>query len=253
MSSLIVRDLSLHFGSRALVNDVHWTLAAGELLGLTGPSGSGKTLAACAALGLTRLPVTTGHLEIHDGDDVERWSLSGSPLELDLRLASIRGRQVSYLPQNADQCLDPLRPVGKQVRSSAGGPPEPWLAQAGFTNPAAVLDMLPHTLSGGMARRVAIAMALARGSGFLLLDEPTTGLDPVTADRVAATLRDIADRGVGVLWISHDLDRLCALADRSIVLSAGRIDEVLDRSALRTRMPKRPVATALLAVSGGSW
>ncbi|MFT4622450.1 MAG: ABC-type glutathione transport system ATPase component [Myxococcota bacterium] len=256
MKAIAVRDLTISSGQRTLVNSLHWMLSAGEILGLTGPSGGGKTLTASATLGLTDLDpgVTGGTLELHDGRAVKRLALHGTPHEVDARLAPLRGVAAVYLPQDADRCLDPLRTVGAQVRSAArGGEPEPWLRRAGFAEPEAVLGSHPHELSGGMARRVAIAMAIARGSAFLLADEPTTGLDPLTADHIARTLRALADDGIGVLWITHDLHRLCVLADRAIVLADGKLEEVMDTTALRTRSPSSPVGRALLDATSGPW
>lgn len=204
-----------------LVRDATLRVGAGELVALVGSSGSGKTLTARALLGL--LP--TGVRQVAGGVRVTVAGVVHAPRnERDFR--QLRGGAVGMLWQDARGALDPLWTVRRQVieaarLSGASEPPEAWLATAGFPDPARVARLYPHELSGGMAQRAAIAIALARRSAFLLADEPTTGLDPSVQRAILAEIRGLCDRGLGVLLITHDLRILPGLADRVVVMDGG--------------------------------
>jgi ABC-type dipeptide/oligopeptide/nickel transport system ATPase component len=146
---------------------------------------------------------------------------------------NLHGTVVSTLAQHARYALDPLLPVGRLVgditrRWRHDDDPTPWLAAAGLNATPSVLRRLPHELSGGMATRVALAQVLARGSRFLVADEPFTGLDPVASDQVEAALRRAADQGVGILLVTHDIRRIRGDVDGIHVIENGRIVEAHD-------------------------
>lgn len=232
-----LRGLRIRAGDRVLVDDVSLELRAGQVVGLVGSSGCGKTLTALSLLGLVDLQpgVVSADLAIHhDGATHRPWSevLDGDDRARHRAFAPIRGRILGYLPQDARNALDPLFRVGRQVRDAAAlrlgdadQDARPWLRRAGLQDPERVERLYPHELSGGMAQRVVIAQALARGSRFLLADEPTTGLDPTVQRGLLEELRDLATAGIGILFITHDLRILPGFADVVLVMENGRVVE----------------------------
>ena len=227
---LNVRDLHVTYGSGGgvpAVRGVDIRLEAGDTLGLAGESGSGKSTVAMALLRL--LPATarvTGAVEL-DGEDVltMRWG----------RLRAVRWSKAAIVFQGAMHSLDPVRRVGEQIAEPLlihrTVPPDrvadrvaELLHQVGM--PASRAEDHPHRLSGGQRQRVMIAMALACGPQLIVADEATTALDVIIQAQVLALLeRLVADHGIGMLMISHDLSVLAATCDRVAVMYAGRIVE----------------------------
>ncbi|MCP4810430.1 MAG: ABC transporter ATP-binding protein [Proteobacteria bacterium] len=229
-------------GRRELVRGVGLHLDRGSITVLVGASGSGKTLTARTLVGMCSVKpgVTAGTLEIVVDGTRHR------PLETGF--TGLRGAVVGYLPQDARGSLDPLWRIGRQVNEAlelAGRPLEPavWLKKSGLADGERVAELYPHELSGGMAQRVAIALALARGSRFLVVDEPTTGLDPTVQEAILDELLALKREGVGILFITHDLRLVPKLGDHLLVMHQGRIVEDLPTSQL-SRM-ESPEALAL--------
>lgn len=171
----------------------------------------------------------------------------------------LRGGVLGLLPQDARGSLDPLRRVGSQIsaclRLAERDPnPLPWLARAGLRDAEAVAALRPFQLSGGMAQRVAIAMALARGSRLLIADEPTTGLDPTVQEEILQQLHLLKEQGVGLLLITHDLRLVPRVADALLVMHEGQIVERAPAESLSSLHD--PHARALLEatrrVAGGA-
>ncbi len=251
MDKLVLTDLSVRAGQRALLHGVGLTLRAGEILALVGDSGSGKSLTARALLGIlpADLTRTSGELEV---------VLSGTrhrPLQEGF--GSVRGG-LSYLPQAAARSLDPLWTVERHLRavSQRGEDLDPWLHRAGFTNPGRIRRLYPHELSGGMAQRVSIALALAQRARFLIADEPTTGLDSPVQRAFLRQLTRLRDEGLGILLITHDLGLLTGLADRILQMRQGRIHTptpealaALEELLHLSRPPHPPTDPASQAVS----
>ncbi len=246
-----------------LVDGVDLALEPGRIHVLVGASGSGKTLSARSLLGMVdaRPGVTAGELAVtwqgrtwrpYEGLDLRT---RRGRKQLEQRFRPLRGSIVGYLPQDARRSLDPLWTVGKQLRAALAlreaphdASPLEWLARAGFPEPEQVDGLFPHELSGGMAQRASIALALARGSRFLLADEPTTGLDPRVQEGILAELLGLRDReGVGLLFITHDLRIVPRLADRLYVMHGGRLVE--DLPAERLGALSTPEAKALWAAT----
>ena len=263
MSQLRLAGLRVSSARGTLVAGVDLELRAGEMVGLVGASGSGKTLTLRALLGMAELHpgVVEGTLRIACPEGNFAPALSGTRGERDRNFADIRGTILGYLPQDARHALDPLLRIHRQV-TLAGRPrtlrskaPEPLraLEEVGFDQPARVARLYPHQLSGGMAQRVVIAQALARGSRFLLADEPTSGLDPEIAARILALLRGLADAGVGVLWVTHDM-RLLTQADRVVVMAKGKVVERLKPTELQDAKASatRELLTATARIAGGA-
>ena len=232
-------------GAVAALNDVSLTLDRGEVVGLVGESGAGKTMLGRATAGL--LPATAaarGELLVGDRD-----VLKMSPSELQ----SHRGKGVAVCFQNPRTTLNPVRRVGDQVedRLRAHGGQDRWTAQrlfeaVGIREPARRLRAYPHELSGGMAQRVMISLALACSPSIMIADEPTTGLDVTITRGVLQLFRSIADEEqTAILLISHDLPAVAGICDRIAVLYAGCLVEVgLTRDIIET--PTHPYTAALL-------
>ncbi len=256
---LEAEGLVVRAGERAIVRGVGFELAAGDGLALVGASGSGKTMTARALLGLVRARpgVVAGAVRVQaDGRTVEPYA-AGRRREREARFRELRGGLLGYLPQHAAASLDPVWTVGRQLAEVirlAGGEGEAadWLARAGLPHPRAVARRYPHELSGGMAQRVCIAQALARGSRFLVADEPTTGLDPTVQHGILRTLGALRDQGIGLLFITHDLRVVPRVADEVLVMHAGSIVDRLPANALdRARSPwSRRLVEATARIAG---
>jgi len=226
-------------GSRVeILDEVSFHVPAGHVLGLVGESGSGKTTAGLAVLGHTRrgARIAAGEVRI-EGRNV----LALSSLERQ----SLRGKLVSYVPQDPGSALNPALRIGKQL--------EETLSEHGFGRSAGerrariaetldevllpsddtFLRRYPHQLSGGQQQRVALAMAFANRPRVIVLDEPTTGLDVTTQAHVLATVRDLClAHGVAAVYVSHDLSVVATLATDVAVMYSGRLVEVGPTSAL---------------------
>ena len=263
--ALRFRDLRIQAGAQVLVKEVGLDLEEGEVLALVGASGSGKTLTARSLLGLSapRPGVMSADLLIRAAG-VEHRPYQGLDPALskrrrrawrkaaEHRFRRIRGSVVGYLPQDARGALDPLLTVSSQVKeaiqlAASQERPETWLKRAGFPEPEAVAPLFPHQLSGGMAQRACIALCLARGSRFLVADEPTTGLDPTVQEEILAEIRQLAEAGVGVLLITHDLRLVPRVAQRVQIIDSGRVVETL--AAGRLNEACSPEARALLGAT----
>lgn len=240
-------------GRRRLVDGVGLRLDAGRITVLVGASGSGKTLTARSLLGMVpvRPGVVRGTLELAVDGKVHRPFTEG--------FDGLRGGVIGYLAQDARGSLDPLWPMGRQVVEAlrlAGRDedPLPWLSKAGLPDTGRVARLFAHELSGGMAQRVAIALALARGSRFLVVDEPTTGLDPSIQEGILDELLELKAEGVGVLFITHDLRLVPRLGDHLLVMDSGRVVEDLPTSQLSRLEAPEALAlwSATARISGGT-
>jgi peptide/nickel transport system ATP-binding protein len=226
---LEVRDLRIDSSDGVVVDEIAFSVAAGEVLGLVGESGSGKTTVALALLGHARrgLWIESGRVTLR-GVEV----LSAGSEEL----RSLRGREISYVPQDPESALNPVLRVGAQVAEALRVHPEvdidrdarvaQVLKEVGIAPEPAVLRRYPHQLSGGQQQRVALAMAFACRPSVIVLDEPTTGLDVTTQRQVLTTVRSLCrSYGVAAVYVSHDLAVVSELATNVAVMYAGRIVE----------------------------
>jgi oligopeptide/dipeptide ABC transporter ATP-binding protein len=230
-SLLSVESLSLAMAGRPVVEDVSFTLAPGEMLGLVGESGCGKTVTALSIMRLVPEPparVTGGRI-LFEGQDLLRLDAEA--------LRRIRGDRIGMIFQEPMTSLNPVFTIGRQIeeavllhrpvgRAAARERAVELLALVGIPAPADALERYPHQMSGGQRQRVMIAMALANEPRLLIADEPTTALD-VT---VQAQILDLIDRlrrelGMAVLIITHDLGVVSEFCDRVAVMYAGRIVE----------------------------
>ncbi|MHB1064920.1 MAG: ATP-binding cassette domain-containing protein [Georgenia sp.] len=229
MPVLDVAGLSVRGGDRRLVDDVSFTVAPGERVGIIGESGSGKSLTALAVAGL--LPPG---LSAHGSVRLDGTQVVGAPEKV---LNRTRGSAVALVFQEPRTALDPLMRVGRQIA-------EPLRRHRGLRGAAlrtAVLDLMgelalpeperlarsfPHEISGGQRQRAAIAMALACEPALLVADEPTTALDVTVQDEILRLLLDVVDRhGMSLVFISHDIAVVAQVAHQVLVMHAGRIVE----------------------------
>ena len=250
MSLVAVKDLTVSFGSRVVVNRACFTLDRGETLALVGESGSGKSMTALSLLQLLPPGATsTGDVTV-DGQ-----SVIGADPRL---LRRLRGGIAGMVFQEPMNSINPVTRIGKQIAEAihlhrritpdaARARVIELLAEVGFPDAAHRLDAFPHQLSGGQRQRVMIAMALANDPALLIADEPTTALDVTIQAQILKLLAaEKAARGLALLLISHDLaivrryaDRVCVMKDAELVES-GPVREVFDD-------PNHPYTRMLLA------
>jgi peptide/nickel transport system ATP-binding protein len=237
---LAVEDLRVRFklrrGTVEAVRGVSFALGR-ERLGIVGESGSGKSQTGRAILGLTPPPseVTAKRLEF-DGIDL----LSAGAAEV----RRLRGSRMTMVMQDPKYSLDPVMPVGAQIveayrahtrvsKAEAREKALDMLRAVRLHDPARVLSLYPHELSGGMGQRVMIAMMLVTGPDLLIADEPTSALDVTVQLEVLRILDDlVSDRGMGLIFISHDLELVSSFCDRVLVMYAGKVVEELLASDL---------------------
>jgi len=250
-----VRDLRVSVradgASREAVSGVSFSLDPGECLALVGESGSGKTLSAFRLLGLSPSPDVE-----QSGGEV---CVEGRPLATMApeELRRLRGRRIAMVFQEPSQALNPVRRIRAHLQEVLTahelGPRAGWemrmvraLDEVGLPEPAKVLDLYPFELSGGMMQRACIAMALIAGPDLVIADEPTTALDPTVSRRIVDLLARLrAERGIAILYISHDLHWVGRLADRVGVLYLGRLVEIGPTGAL-LEAPRHPYTQGLV-------
>ncbi|MGN9820480.1 ATP-binding cassette domain-containing protein [Streptomyces sp. SD11] len=227
---LDVRGLTVRTDDgRVLVDDLSFTVASGERLGLIGESGSGKSLTTLALLGLLPDGMTaTGSVELAGTQIV------GAP---EKRLTAVRGRDAAVVFQEPLTALDPLMRMGRQIaeplarRTGLKGRElnsavTEALVRVRLSEPDRIARAFPHEISGGQRQRVALAMALACDPGLLIADEPTTALDvSVQAEMLDLLDSLVREREMAVLFVSHDLAVVAKVTDRVLVLKDGRAVE----------------------------
>ncbi|MGR0219732.1 dipeptide ABC transporter ATP-binding protein [Agromyces sp. ZXT2-6] len=220
--------LDLPDGTR-LLDGITLGVAAGETVGLVGESGSGKSLTARSVLGLLPSGASVGGSVRLDGTEV-----LGAP---DRRLLELRRRSAAMVFQDPRAGINPMRTIGDHLteavrlggRTSAAEARRRAVEMLGavrMPRPDEHLRQYPHELSGGMLQRVMIAGALMGSPRLLICDESTTALDVTTQAEIIAVLAELrADRGMGMLFITHDLNLAGSLCDRIVVMHRGRIEE----------------------------
>src|SRR5690606_32240388 len=239
---------------RPVLDEVDLRVAAGEVVGLVGESGSGKSTTARAVLRLLPEGARARGRVAVAGTDV----LAAGPGEL----TELRARRVAMVFQDPRAVLNPVRRIGdfltERMVLALGAPREQararaleLLAEVGLSRPAERIRQYPHELSGGMLQRVVLAAALATEPELLLADEATSALDVTTQAEVLSVLRDLRERrGMGVLFITHDLHLAAAYCHRVSVMYAGRVVEDRPAAELFTD-PRHPYTRGLLACTPG--
>jgi peptide/nickel transport system ATP-binding protein len=238
---LDVDNLWVKFRNRTGVVDavrgISFTLGK-ERLGIVGESGSGKSMTGRAVLRLIRPPgsIEADKLDVH-GEDI---------LSLpEKRMRQLRGGRVSMIMQDPKFSLNPVMTVGQQLVEALRAHEKVSLSEArqralevldevAIRDPVRVYDLYPHEVSGGMGQRIMIAMMLLPNPEILIADEPTSALDVSVQLQVLDIIdKLVRDRGMGLMFISHDLNLVAKFCDRIIIMYAGRIVETCKASELR--------------------
>ncbi len=232
---LEVRDLHTHFdtdeGLVRAVDGVSFEVGAGETVCIVGESGSGKTVASESITKLIPMPpgeIVQGEV-IFDGMDLTAMS--------EKKLQDVRGGRIGHIFQNPQGALNPVYTVGQQIveavrlhrddtKAEARNRAIDLLDQVGIPEASARIDDYPHEFSGGMKQRVVIAMALAADPDLLIADEPTTALDVTIQAQILKLLKELQDEyGMSIVFITHDLGVVAEMADRVVVMYAGKVME----------------------------
>ncbi|RUW01568.1 MULTISPECIES: ABC transporter ATP-binding protein [unclassified Mesorhizobium] len=238
---LEVDDLRVTFPTRTgivqAVRSVSFSLGR-ERLGIVGESGSGKSQTGRAIMGLTppQAEVSAKKLRF---DGIDLLSVSSS------RRRALRGNRIAMILQDPKYSLDPVMTIGRQIvetlrthekvgKAEARERALEMLRAVQIRDPARVFDLHPHEVSGGMGQRAMIAMMLIAGPELMIADEPTSALDvTVQLDVLNILDRLVAERGMGLIFISHDLRLVSSFCDRVVVMYAGKVVEQLKASELR--------------------
>ena len=253
---LDVRSLSVRFGSNRVVDDVSFAVAPGQTLAIVGESGSGKSVTSLAIMRLIdHMNGTIDQGEIRFGQGPDPVDIARASQD---EMRRIRGKDVAMIFQEPMTSLNPVFTVGDQIaevlmlheglpKSRALTAARELLEMVRLPDAAAMLKRYPHQLSGGMRQRVMIAMALACRPSVLIADEPTTALDVTVQAQIFDLLKDLQDRsGTAIIMITHDMGAIAEMADRVVVMYAGRqaeegpVAEILER-------PRHPYTQGLIA------
>ncbi|MCQ0093427.1 ABC transporter ATP-binding protein [Roseovarius sp. M141] len=259
---LSVRDLSVAYegadASHSIIESVSFDLRPGEILGIVGESGSGKSVTCRALIRLlpsSRLKVTGGSVQLSDGRDVLAMSAKDLP--------QVRGRRIGMIFQNPASHLDPVMTIGRQIAESIRhhqgvGRRDAWarmleiLRQVGIPDPEGRANAYAHEFSGGMRQRAMIAVALACDPEILIADEPTTALDVTVQAQILRLLQQLRDeRGLSIIFITHDLGVVYQLCDTVAVMYAGRICEYGPKHQV-IRKPRHHYTAGLVACQPSS-
>lgn len=233
------------------VNDVSFSLKAGELLGVVGESGSGKSVTMMSLLGLLPTPPADvrGGTVMFNGQDLLRINPEA--------LRTVRGGEIGFVFQDPMTSLNPVYTVGMQImeplrkhmgmsKAQATERAVELLELVGIPDADRRLKDYPHQFSGGMRQRVMIAIALACDPKVLIADEPTTALDVTIQAQILELMKELQDRlGMAVIWITHDLGVVAGIADRVVVMYGGQIVEQAPTRELFAN-PQHPYTRALL-------
>jgi peptide/nickel transport system ATP-binding protein len=242
MTLLDVENLWVKFPTRQGVFDavrgVSFTLGR-ERLGIVGESGSGKSMTGRAILRLIRPPgiVTANQISLQ-GDDVMAKS--------ERQMRDVRGKRISMVMQDPKFSLNPVMTIGQQIieayrlhnnasKAVAYATSVEMLNAVSIRDAERVMRAYPHEMSGGMGQRIMIAMMLIPNPDILIADEPTSALDVSVQRQVLSIIYNlVTERGMGLIFISHDLNLVADFCDRVLIMYAGRIVEVCDADKLHT-------------------
>jgi oligopeptide/dipeptide ABC transporter ATP-binding protein len=251
---LRVEGLRVHFFTRGgvvrAVDGVDYSVRRGETLGLVGESGSGKTVSSLALLKLVPRPakIVEGRIGFEGADLVGK-----SEKEME----AVRGKRIAMIFQNPAYSLNPIYTIGDQLgeilqwhekasRRQADERVTELLRLVGINDPGARLRQFPHELSGGMKQRVCIARALLCNPALVLADEPTTNLDVTIQAQILDLLDDLKDRfHTSMILVTHDMGVVARMAERIVVMYAGRICETADARTI-FHNPQHPYTRSLL-------
>ena len=255
MPLLSVQNLSITVstrqGAEIIIDDLSFEVSAGEVLGVVGESGAGKSLTGMAILRLLDPPLAQSAGKIlFDGRRLDTLS----PRDL----ARLRGKDIAAVFQDSMTALNPIMTIGRQLvetvlahlpmsRRQAEDRAVQLLTEVGIAAPRERLAAYPHQLSGGMRQRVVLALAFACEPRLLIADEPTTALDVSLQAQIVGLMKRMAgERGAAIIFITHDMGLIAEIADRVVVLYAGRIAEI-GPTADVLQAPRHPYTKGLIA------
>jgi len=255
MSALLeVAHLQVTFptrhGTLTALDDVSFSIAPGEVLGVVGESGAGKSLTGAAIIGLLEPPgrIAGGEILL-DGKRIDNLAPEA--------LRRLRGRRIGAIFQDPLTSLNPLYTIGRQLTETilTHLPMSPreareraiaLLTEVGIAAPEARLDHFPHQFSGGMRQRVVIALALCAQPSLIIADEPTTALDVSIQAQIITLLKRLAnEHGTAVMLITHDMGVIAETAHRVAVMYAGRIVEIGEARRV-LQAPRHPYTIGLM-------
>ncbi|WP_028092906.1 ABC transporter ATP-binding protein [Pseudodonghicola xiamenensis] len=272
MSLLDIQNLSLQIGGLPILKDVSFSVAPGEIVAVTGESGSGKSMTALGVIGLLPDRAETQGKILLEGQDLLARN--------EAQMCSLRGREIGMVFQEPMTALNPVKTIGDQVmetilihkampKDQARARAREMLDRVGLPEDRFPLSRFPHELSGGQRQRVVIAMAIALRPKLLIADEPTTALDVTTQAQILDLLQSlVADFGMGLLMITHDLAVVSDMADRIVVMRHGELVEqgptrelfrnmthpytkmLFEASGHQVTLPEPPAPEPLLQVKG---
>ncbi len=256
MALLSIRALSVSFktetGQVDVLDKVSFDLNPGQTLGIVGESGCGKSVTALSIMRL--LPVPSGHI---DGGEILFDNNNLATLNAE-QIRQYRGKRIAMIFQDPMTALNPVYRIGKQLmeiyqihfpelsKHERKARAIDMLSSVGISDPEERLQVYPHQLSGGMRQRVMIAMALACEPDILIADEPTTALDVTIQAQILALMQQLQrQRGMAIIFITHDLGVIAELCDDVVVMYAGRVAERASVKALFSN-PQHPYTRGLL-------
>ncbi len=251
---LEVRNLRIEFptrrGTLLAVDDISFSIAPGEVLGVVGESGAGKSLTGAAVIGLLEPPGRIARGEVK----LAGLRIDNLPPD---EMRKVRGREIGAIFQDPLTSLNPLYTVGQQLvetitthlhmsQQQARGRAIELLASTGIPAPERRVDHYPHQFSGGMRQRVVIALALAAEPKLVIADEPTTALDVSIQAQIIQLLKTLCrEKKTAVMLITHDMGVIAETADRVAVMYAGRIAEIGPVAEVIHR-PQHPYTVGLM-------
>jgi len=252
MALIEVENLKIYFmtrrGPAKAVDDIGFSIEKNKTLGLIGESGCGKTTTAMSLMKFIKPPgqIVDGSIRFMGNDIV--------PMT-DEQIRQLRGKEISIVRQEAQNALNPVLTIGKQItemilehesvtRETALARAKKQLNLVGISDQR--ISSFPHEFSGGMKQRAMAAIATACNPKFLILDEPTTGLDVVVQRQILVMLRNLKkELNLTAVFISHDLSVVAETCDRVAVMYAGKIMEESDTVSLY-QTPLHPYSKALI-------
>lgn len=252
---LEIENLQVEFSGKKAVKGVSFSISEGEIVGIVGESGSGKSVTALSIMRLIEKPgeISNGRVIFHDeGEKINLLKLSEKELE------KILGDKISMIFQDPMTSLNPVLSIGYQIaetlrvhrglsKNAAKSETLNLLRRVGINNANERVNNYPHEFSGGMRQRVMIAMAIACQPKLLIADEPTTALDVTIQAQILKLLGEFKrEFGMSIIFITHDLGVVANIADRVVVMYAGRVVETAKVAEIFNN-PQHPYAKALIA------
>ncbi len=238
---LEVKDLSVAFDGRTVVERLNLTLERGKTLGIVGESGSGKSVSTMAMMGLLPKNATVSGSALLDGTELLTLDEEG--------FRGIRGKRISMIFQEPMTSLNPVQKCGEQVLEMGGDRERviELFREVLLPRPEKIFDSYPHELSGGQKQRVMIAMALINNPDIIIADEPTTALDVTVQKTILDLLKSLQEKfGISIIFITHDLGVIAQIADDILVMYRGKMVEQGPAKEL-LHHPKEPYTQGLLA------